>query len=339
MASRRFDYVYIRVFATILVVIGHCWFVDSQYGFDEKRLPGMNTPYYLDLFCRFIYSFHMPLFFALSGALMALGGNVRMTFASFVKKKTYRLLLPFLVVTTFYCIPIRYLVGVYTSDIPIIKVVIEQYVTLIDTHLWFLPSLFFCMIWVMIIQRLRKSIDYRILLVCAFFVHLFFIVRDPFPVMNWLMFRRSFKYLFPFMIGFMISEYNIVEKIRKRLIIIAIGMFIFMEVLFLSELPLHSLIYSEGITILSVFVFFCVFYRVSKLQDNQCDNCIVTYLDKHSFEIFLYHAPINFIILRACELNGGWVYPNWVFFWLRFMLTLGGSLIISYFVRVNYGQR
>ncbi len=343
MKARRIDYVYIRVFATILVVIGHCWFVDSQYGFDENRLPGMNTPYYLDLLCRFIYSFHMPLFFALSGALMALGGakNVTLPFLQFVRKKGYRLLIPFIVVTTFYCIPIRYLVGVYKFQTPLLRVISEQYITLIETHLWFLPCLFFCMLFMFLIQSLKKKNNYIFLLIIALILHLFFTVFDPFPALNWFMFRRSFKYLFPFVLGYIVSEYGIIDLIRgKRMRKYSLFViFILFELHYLFGTPISETIYLEVIAFLSVLSFFVLAKDLITVKISLCVSQVINYLDKHSFEIFLYHAPINFIILRVCELNGGWDYPNWTFFWLRFVLTFLGALLISCIVRVNFGQR
>ena len=343
MKERRIDYVYIRVFATILVVIGHCWFVNSQYGYDENRLPGMDTPYYLDLLCRFIYSFHMPLFFALSGALMALGGtkNVTLPFKQFVRKKGYRLLLPFMVVTTFYCIPIRYLVSVYTFQTPILRVISEQYITLIETHLWFLPCLFFCMLFMFLIQRLREKTNYIFLLIIALFLHLFFKAFDPYPALNWFMFRRSFTYLFPFVLGYIISEYRIIDFFSgKRLIKYSLFiLFILFEVHYLYGTPISETIYLEIISFLSVLCFFVIAKDLLTIKVSLGVSQVVNYLDEHSFEIFLYHAPINFIILRGCELNGGWDFPNWFFFWLRFILTLSGALLISHIVRINYGQR
>ena len=341
--ARRQDYVYIRVFATILVVIGHCWFVDSQYGFDESRLPGMDTPYYLDLLCRFIYTFHMPLFFALSGALMVQnrGGINNISTIQFVKKKARRLLLPFLVVTTFYCIPIRYAVGVYKAETPILYVIQEQFVTLEETHLWFLPCLFFCFLFMFLIQKMRKKYNYIYLLLITLGIHLSFIAIHSIPVPNWFMFRRSFLYMFPFVLGYIVSEYGITNIISRKswFKYLIITIFVLLEIYYLCAAPIFGIIYRELISFFSVLLFFTLAWDLLNYKISSIVSRIINYLDAHSFEIFLYHAPINFIILRVCELNGGWIYPNWIFFWLRFVLTLSGALFLSHILRINFGQR
>ena len=66
--------------AIISVIIGHTW---SVYSPMDKRLT------------IFIYSFHMPLFFMLSGAVFASSPVV--SFKTLVKKKTKRLILPYFV--------------------------------------------------------------------------------------------------------------------------------------------------------------------------------------------------------------------------------------------------
>lgn len=74
------------VFAMVLVVVGHCGFT-----------PEFNISY----LHRWIYSFHMPIFFWLSGYLLNLQrGRGYDDYGKFLKKKSLRLLLPLFVLTT-----------------------------------------------------------------------------------------------------------------------------------------------------------------------------------------------------------------------------------------------
>lgn len=74
------------VFAMVLVVVGHCGFT-----------PEFNISY----LHRWIYSFHMPIFFWLSGYLLNLQRERGYDdYAKFLKKKSLRLLLPLFVLTT-----------------------------------------------------------------------------------------------------------------------------------------------------------------------------------------------------------------------------------------------
>lgn len=79
----------LTVFAMALVVLGHCDI----------------TPDYKELWhFKWIYSFHMPLFFFISGFLFCLTNpaeRLRITsYRAFLKKKTVRLLVPFLFINT-----------------------------------------------------------------------------------------------------------------------------------------------------------------------------------------------------------------------------------------------
>lgn len=60
----------------------------------------------------FIYSFHMPVFIALSGCLFALK---RYDLRSLVSKKFKRLLIPFFVVWLAWNLPIKYFTGYYNN--------------------------------------------------------------------------------------------------------------------------------------------------------------------------------------------------------------------------------
>lgn len=74
------------VFAMILVVVGHC-----------GMAPGFDKTYIY----KWIYSFHMPIFFWLSGYLLNLQrGRGYDDYGKFLKKKSLRLLLPLFVLTT-----------------------------------------------------------------------------------------------------------------------------------------------------------------------------------------------------------------------------------------------
>ena len=71
--SKRFDFVYIRVIATILVVLGHDWYYNGFSGFDQAEIPGVLAGTVLCNINKFICTFHMSLFFAVSGSLLAYG--------------------------------------------------------------------------------------------------------------------------------------------------------------------------------------------------------------------------------------------------------------------------
>ena len=89
----------LKGFLIILVILGHC----IEYGtesFDENTL------------FKIIYSFHMPVFIALSGCLFALK---RYDLRSLVSKKFKRLLISFFVVWLAWNLPIKSFTGYYNN--------------------------------------------------------------------------------------------------------------------------------------------------------------------------------------------------------------------------------
>ena len=77
MKNRIYEYDCIRFLAIISVVIGHSCYV--SIGYTAYPPPDNTAPLYTNLFFSilrqmsgFVYTFHMPLFFILSGAVFAL---------------------------------------------------------------------------------------------------------------------------------------------------------------------------------------------------------------------------------------------------------------------------
>jgi fucose 4-O-acetylase-like acetyltransferase len=143
----RNDIIYIRVFATILVVIGHCWFYDGFSGFHSDILPGYETNGILKWMNKIIYSFHMPVFFFISGLLLAskLRSNKQFKLCSFIANKAKRLLIPYIVITIFYCLPIKTLCGLFDNR-DLFTSYLDQIFYATDSHMWFLLALFWCML-------------------------------------------------------------------------------------------------------------------------------------------------------------------------------------------------
>lgn len=86
------EYDILKVFAILLVVLGHITILYNGGGFGYLPSNGaLNTLTFI------IYLFHMPLFIALSGAIYQLGCNKGKygEFQPFLKNKLLRILLPF----------------------------------------------------------------------------------------------------------------------------------------------------------------------------------------------------------------------------------------------------
>ncbi|WP_353611194.1 acyltransferase family protein [Ruminococcus sp. SR1/5] len=117
----------LRVVVTILVLISHCMYyriVTAYGGIDYSGLFSKKTTVFiiLEQIKEMIYSFHMPLYMALSGALFRVTISKRkICFTKLIKNKTTRLLIPFLLVSIFYSFPLKYISGYWRGTESVIK--------------------------------------------------------------------------------------------------------------------------------------------------------------------------------------------------------------------------
>lgn len=195
----------LRVVATLLVIVGHSMYINlmTPYGGTDYPMPQEISSAHagLRLLCGWIYTFHMPLFMAMSGACFYLGfGKVR-SLRQLAVGKARRLLLPFLVATTFVAIPVKYFSGFFdTSSHVAANIVIGQYLLPVSTHLWFLPALFLCFMLFMLVEPLHRKLPYvfwPVLFLASVYAGKYVgSIYDVFCAV------KAVKYLFYFAVGF-----------------------------------------------------------------------------------------------------------------------------------------
>lgn len=124
MKNKIYEYEFIRLIAMICVVVGHSCYLSIGYTNYDPTVLNPNaiselfySPLiqYQRLLARFVYSFHMPLFFILSGVVFGLSVFRKglPNFRNMVHKKFVRLAIPFLTWGLLFMIPIKYLTGWY----------------------------------------------------------------------------------------------------------------------------------------------------------------------------------------------------------------------------------
>jgi fucose 4-O-acetylase-like acetyltransferase len=115
----------IKGLAIILVVIGHVIAFSNPDNFQNNLLFSL------------IYSFHMPLFFFISGYLVV--GRFGPTPSSWIKKKFMQLVIPYIIFTMFYFFILFGSVNTTLSPLRVVQVLFSY--TIPDSA-WFLPVLF-----------------------------------------------------------------------------------------------------------------------------------------------------------------------------------------------------
>ena len=186
-----------RGIASILMVIGHL---------------GMKSA-----IVQFIYSFHMPLFFLISG--MTAKGGCKESLDIYINKRVKRLLVPYILFAFIYSTPgIReYLFSILGCRQGLVE-------ARSLTHLWFLPCMFIADILFQLILRYMllssKGIPQFfyvgvISLICSWTG---VIVTRHFPYAEWIPFSANIAFIsIPFIfIGYCLSQSEIYTDIRNK---------------------------------------------------------------------------------------------------------------------------
>lgn len=137
-----------NIIGTLLVVFGHSYTLD--YDDISPVMLAIRT---------FIYYFHMPLFFLISGFLMSYTGSVRKKgYPNYIGSKAAQLLVPYLFLSVVFYIPKKMLSheGISVADF-LANVFAPR--SNIWGHLWFLPALFFITLIVCALFLLRDKLS------------------------------------------------------------------------------------------------------------------------------------------------------------------------------------
>lgn len=347
----RYEIVYIRVFATILVVLGHSWLYNGFSGFEAADIPGALTGIGLYSFNKWIYTFHMSLFFGISGYLLSLSVHKRgfISPKKFIKRKTFRLLLPFFCITTFYCLPIKAITGLFSGQ-SMATVIYNQYVQADGAHTWFLLALFWCMLIGLAMAYVDLNHKKFFVVFCFFLISLHIVgIPNSLHCLDVFCLGKGIRYSIFFIFGYLLSNTpppRITNSKRLHIAAFIISSFLFVTLEYyltnhnphvqgFVQVRLLLLIYDLiGISAILLSFMICKF-----ISDRIRPNKIVSYLDKKSYEVYLYSEPLNYLILYVCLEYGSWPFPPSVLYVIRFILTFIGALLISNIVQVNYGQK
>ena len=225
MASKRIEYLdAVKGFAIFLVVLGHAiqwntpnW--DYNLAFTPTT-PAMHL--YRGIIWQLIYSFHMPLFFMLSGFFLTsidykLSGIEKMQqFGKTVVSKSHRLLIPFIVTGGLWLL-VRGAFGYWFLF-----------------SLWELSLLAMVMVLILSFVNRRQSLLIDIIAWGLFFFALRFLL-PRLPQNNIVEFDRVLFDVPAFIAGMFISKYNLLKYLTKRNVVIIF--FVFLISFGLSYLP------------------------------------------------------------------------------------------------------
>ncbi|EME7223354.1 hypothetical protein CUM63_13150 [Enterococcus faecium] len=298
----------------ILVVVGH--------SFPDESSPGGISILTFDIIKRIIYTFHMPLFFFISGYL-AKKIILQFNFCQ-VFKKFQRLFIPYIFMSIVY-IPLRiFLSKMATSTYPIkdlwkILIGISP-----NGGAWFLYVLL--LVNIISIIFINKNNIYFILLLSFIAT---FVTRGNLIFISYSVLRYFCYNYFFFVIGLLCSTKitNFEEKLdnqKEYLFIILFG------VLFLAYYSLNWTFLSAILAIIGVIVVLIISKHIENSNFSSTIKGYLCHLGVDSMYIYILHGPIQvlvrYIFWNKLELN----YIVCVSF--MFIFGLIGSLIIEHFI-------
>ncbi len=199
--NKLYDIYIMRPVLIVILVFYHA-FAISNGAWDVPTGYSSNTIY--SWLASFFYSFMLESFVFMSGyvySFQCIKLNKNYTFWQLLKKKSIRLLIPFVVFGIIY-------VALFYDIVDIKKTLIEICWGGIG-HLWFLPMLFWCFILCWLFQYFKVNDGVKLLI--AFFLALIGFVPLPFRM------KSSLYYFFYFFTGFLCFKYkpSFIGKINK----------------------------------------------------------------------------------------------------------------------------
>lgn len=311
--NNRLDYIdKLRGFAILCVLVGHILIIYTQ---EKTRYPLVEI----------IYSFHMPLFFFVSGYVGYKSQSTQKGVYSFLKGKVKSLLIPY--ITWLFVMPLM-LNNEYPSNL---SAIIQKFNFVPNLNYWFLPLMFTFYVIYLFWHKYsfflggKKELEGLLVLFSTI-------------VLTGLLFKSYYTcvyaiYGLSFFFGYFISKYTIIEKFccQRRVAIFSIFLLILLWKIFpldtsINPSPTYSLLNLGSFlvtSLLSIILFLCFFKTVTMPS---FVSSVLIELGKSTMALYL--LPIYL-------LPSGYVFPSNLPYSLVTILAIIISLVqgfVSYLI-------
>ncbi len=340
------EYDILRVIVTLLVIIGHSTYyvISTKYGgcdYTEYTLPKVSAFYRLTEYAGImIYMFHMPLYFALSGALFNLKERLTgyRSYKHLIGDKTRKLLIPFIVVTLIYSVPLKYVSGYYSSSTSVLKDIFwGQILVQGNTHLWFLPALFMIFI-------LAYSINKYVHLNRGFILGVLYSFTYASGIVHISVIGQVLSYAFWFYLGYYFEgkRGQINDRINRHPYEVLAYIVLFLFVAVMKKLiPDDQSVYVFYVAAkllgsicaaLGCYIVYVLSYMMTKTKLSE--NKYFKVIRNNTLGLYLYSDTWNYIILAVATI----IFGNAVFttnigamgiYFGRIMITFMIALVVS----------
>jgi fucose 4-O-acetylase-like acetyltransferase len=268
----------VKGFLIILVIIGHI----------------LQGPLNENIFRYIIYSFHMPLFLAVSGSLMNKKYLTEYAVRGLFKKYLTRMILPWFFAFIMYNFLANYK-ELFTNAFTVkslINLILYPYY-----HLWYVPSLFIMIIALSLL--IKVNISNRIILISSLTITLtWLIISEQHWVQENIFIqllgdKRTYYFFLFFYVGYYIRNLkNDYKEINYRVDVILIVLFVVLRItdyFYWKNIILTSIIF----TLLNICI---IRYCISSIIYKKFEpNSILSKIGTYSLPIYLWHVAVIMI--------------------------------------------
>ncbi|MEI7474455.1 MAG: acyltransferase family protein [bacterium] len=236
--------------AVFMVVLGHC---------HPLSLDSPLSPHWQRYIHEMIYSFNMPLFFALAGFLFFYKfKNQDIQYKRFISNKFFRLILPYFLLGT-----VGYLIKTllfnhfaFRHSAFSISAYLNNFIfptTNAIVFYWFLPTIFLIFIIAPLLKTIycKSKISSIALVLGSILLYCF----NPFREISFLNIGGVVSYIFSFVLGFVLCEYrDLINKVKFKFLIILLLLFLLNYLVFLPKMYIIN-IFTSIIGIIICYLF------------------------------------------------------------------------------------
>lgn len=286
------DYTTVKVITTILVVLAH---VTRFYTIGGGVIK-MNYNFFLHYVTSFIYSFHMPLFICVSGAVFSFcvkKRNKYKEFDVFVLKKIKRLMIPYFVFGIFWVTPVMYILKL-TDKNPKNYIWNNIILSFDARHLWFLWTLFFIFVLFWCAFQYLNSEKANIFLGML----LFLIAMISNNVPQIFQIQNICYYSFFFWVGYVFDKKKeqIDQFLQKKKWLLVL------EWVFISFVVLYT--YNRALNLITAIFGMLFLYQIAQIiGKNISELRLYKVIEKNSMGIYLFHPMIIYMLFYYFKKN------------------------------------
>lgn len=333
MEKRRADLDILRVILAVLVVLGHSSFYTLETAFggvDYGQLSGQDTVFHgvVSCFSSWIYTFHMPAYFCLSGAVFAL--ELRRgkypSLGQLAAAKARRLLVPLCFVWLTWNLPLKWVSGYYAGQARPLGAALTQIFFPEGVYLWFLEALFLVFLLdYLLVTRVRGPVWQFGLAALAFLAGL--VLWRYFRV--WTPAGNPLKYLLWFWFGHWIdpAAYRLRRAFGRRLLALETALF-FGAWAAAERLPWGGWLLE--VSLLPLLGTLWVWELAARLDRRPGAGERARCWAGYTFGLYLWADPVNYLVLYASwQLGGPALFGSEAGAAALYLLRAAGSALVA----------